>query len=124
MELVANIIFTLHVILAVFLIITPFIPNIDPVILLLHAITVPFILIHWVTNEDTCCLTTLEQMFRSGTQKSELFFQRLVGSVYQPQSYATTIGMIGLGSVSVYRSYVNKDTLKKRFSLSEPKKEK
>lgn len=82
--MLCHIIFIIHVLLILFIVITPF-TEADVIVMLLHAILVPCILFHWLVNDNTCCLTLIEQALRKNCDKEQLFFQRLVGPVYQPR---------------------------------------
>ena len=53
----------LHALLIGFVVITP-IMN-DPHLLLLHAVIVPFIILHWIANNNTCALSTLEMYLKN-----------------------------------------------------------
>jgi len=115
MELVANLIFFLHMLLVTFIILAPFSNNEG--ILLLHAITIPFILLHWVTNDNTCCLTVTEAYFRKGVGKEDLFFQKLIGPVYKPRHDVMIVGgMIILLGISLYKIYKRKDRIEVVFN--------
>ena len=104
MEFVANIIFSLHVLFVLFVLIAPLTE--DVAILMLHAITIPFIMMHWVTNDNTCCLTVTEAFFRQDVEKKDLFFHRLIGPVYEPRhDQFIIIGMLGLLGISLTKLY-------------------
>ncbi len=79
-KLVADMVQVLHLLFAVFLIITPFIGS-DP-LLSIQFITVPFVMLHWLMNNDTCCLTVMECKLR-GIDPSRSFFNGVVAPVYQ-----------------------------------------
>jgi hypothetical protein len=49
----------IHILFILFVIFIPF-TNIKP-FLMLHAMIVPFILLHWGFNDDTCSLTLMEE---------------------------------------------------------------
>ena len=53
----------LHFLVIGFFIISPFRDNLQ--ILLIHFISVPFLYLHWVTNNDTCALTLAEKYLRN-----------------------------------------------------------
>lgn len=78
--MLADLVFLLHLCFVLFVLVGPFIEN-DQV-LLLHAIVVPSLLLHWATNQDICALTLLESHLR-GVKMSETFLDRLVGHVYR-----------------------------------------
>lgn len=106
----------LHLLLVVFIISAPFTNNEG--ILLMHAITIPFILLHWVTNDNTCCLTVTEAYFRKGVPKDELFFQKLIGPVYEPRYDIMIIGgMLLLLGITLFKVYNRKERIEKVFKM-------
>jgi hypothetical protein len=116
--LISNLILLIHVILVLYIIVTPF--TNFPLNNLLHCTLIVCILIHWLANDNTCCLTLLEKYFRKNCNSKDLFFQRLVGPVYQPRHDKFIIyGMILLAIWSGYRSQPLKtyNELKSVFSL-------
>jgi hypothetical protein len=79
--MLAEIIRIIHGSLIIFLLGTPFFG--DASMLSLHVLIVPFILLHWLTNQTVCALTEIEK-FLSGKQKDdETFFGKVVGPVYK-----------------------------------------
>jgi hypothetical protein len=46
-----------------------------------HFITVPFLLLHWVTNNDICALTLLESKL-TGVKDENTFVGRIVQPIY------------------------------------------
>jgi len=86
-------------------------------LLLLHSVIVPFIIIHWITNNDTCVLTTLEKYFKNTTTKADednCFTVRLISPVYNFKIrhqrwsfyiYTITIGMWLLSSMKLFLKY-------------------
>ena len=116
METIANFIFTLHLLLIAFILTAPFADNEG--ILMMHAITIPFILLHWAANDNTCCLTVTEAYFRDGVPRSELFFQKLIGPVYEPRHDSLIIlGMLLLLGFSLYKIYERKSKILTVFQL-------
>ena len=89
MSIGANLIWVLHILLVIWLVVTPFTQN-EPM-LVLHLIMVPFLWFHWILNDDTCALTLIEQKLR-GIDPSECaeksFFFNLVSPVYKIQDDA------------------------------------
>lgn len=61
-EIILKIISLLHVIFVLFVVVTPFINS--NYFLLLHSITVPFVIMHWLCNDNTCALTLAERKLR------------------------------------------------------------
>ena len=50
--------------------------------LVMHALLVPFLWLHWLINDDTCALTLLESWLR-GVDARSSFFHRLVSPVFK-----------------------------------------
>ena len=77
----ANLIFVAHLVFFVFMLYCPF--SKQKVFNLFFLITAPFILLHWVTNNDVCALTEVEKILRGGKCESkDTFFGSLVAPVY------------------------------------------
>ena len=75
-----------------FIVITPF-TNINYFILI-HAIVVPFLMIHWICNDNTCILTIIERRLRKeiyGTNNDDdCITCRLIEPIYDFRAnYAT-----------------------------------
>jgi len=83
-ELFLQIIVFLHIMYILFIILAPF-SNIK-YILVLHVIIVPFMMMHWLTNNNMCALTLAEKHIRQqlyGTSDSDdCFTCRLIEPVY------------------------------------------
>lgn len=58
-KILLNIISALHIMLLLFVMCVPFINS--NYLLLLHFIIVPFIIFHWIINDNTCFLTVVER---------------------------------------------------------------
>lgn len=58
-EIIGQIIHILHTILIIGVVGVPFLNM--PYFLLLHSVFVPFMILHWLVNDNTCVLTTLER---------------------------------------------------------------
>lgn len=75
-----NIIFQIHLVMFITLMLLPF--TNDERTLEFYSLMVPFLFMHWTTNDDTCALTVAEQ-FITGKEKGETFFGRVMGGIYQ-----------------------------------------
>ena len=85
MESIQNIIiFILHVIFFIFVISTPF--NNSNYLSLLHLIIVPFIMFHWLLNDNTCSIVFMEKKFNKYilhyNDDYRGFFANLIEPVY------------------------------------------
>lgn len=101
----------IHLIVIIFVLAAPF--SNSNYLMLLHAIVIPFIILHWMLNNNTCCLTVAEKYIReknTGTtvKEADCFTYQLVAPIYDfnkdHQAFSTFIYIltISLWSVSVY----------------------
>lgn len=113
-KLLLNLIVILHTLYTLFVIVTPFIGT--NYFLLIHSIIVPFMIFHWLINDNTCALTLFEQKLReqiygSNINKEECFTCKLIEPVYDFKSnyasFSSTIYFVTvfLWSFSVYKLY-------------------
>ena len=58
----------------------------DQRILTLHLIGVPFLMLHWITNQSTCALTEIEKYLSGKEHDEETFIGSIVAPVYKFQS--------------------------------------
>jgi hypothetical protein len=68
-QIISNTIRLFHIIVILFVVIIPLTNG--PYLLLFHTIFVPFLILHWVTNNNTCVLTTTEKFFRDVKTKDD-----------------------------------------------------
>ena len=83
-DIIKNIIWILHFLIALFFIFGPFIFN-DKKFVLIYLICSIFLLLHWITNNNTCFLTTLESLYFNYDKElisKKGFFNRLINPVY------------------------------------------
>ena len=83
-EIIKKIIWILHFLLILFFVFGPFIFN-DKKYLLIYLLCSLFLLLHWVTNNNTCFLTTLESLYFNYDKElisKKGFFNRLINPVY------------------------------------------
>ena len=108
----------MHFVFVMFVILTPFLGN--NYFLLLHACVVPFMMLHWYTNDNNCALTLMEKKIRCnlyGTEPdpNECFTYNLIAPVYdfKKNNYdmSTIIYLItiSLWGYTLLRLYSNKD---------------
>lgn len=60
---ILNIIIIIHFLFVLFVVLTPFIGN--NYFLFLHSIIIPFVMLHWYTNDNNCALTLMERKIRT-----------------------------------------------------------
>ena len=70
----------LHLLFIIFVVVTPFTNYIT--ILGMHFITIPFLILHWILNNDVCFLTEIEHKL-SNKPRNKTFFGRLIQPVYR-----------------------------------------
>ena len=101
----------LHLIVILFVVGAPF--SNSNYLLILHIIVVPFIILHWILNNNTCCLTVVEKLIRNktyGTKVDELdcFTYQFIAPIYdfnknyKQHSDFIYLLTIGLWTTSVY----------------------
>jgi hypothetical protein len=71
----------IHWLVFLFIILTPFFGN--ERLLSMHLLIVPFIMLHWATNQSICALTEMEKMVTGATHDDDTFFGKVVGPVYK-----------------------------------------
>lgn len=83
--LLLYIVMIIHFLVIFFVVFVPFIGN--NYLLLVHSIIVPFIMIHWITNNNSCALTMIELNLRSKIEgihvdKKNCFTCRIINPIY------------------------------------------
>ncbi len=83
-EILLTAVQVLHVAFILFIVVTPFTNN--TYFLLLHVIMIPFLYLHWCTNNDTCMLTVVERYIQyqinGKIDDNECFTCRLIDPIY------------------------------------------
>jgi hypothetical protein len=101
----------IHLIVVIFVLAAPF--SDSNYLMLLHIIVVPFIILHWLLNNNTCCLTVAEKYIReknvgTSVKADDCFTYQLVAPIYDfnkdHEAFSTFIYILttGLWLVSVY----------------------
>jgi hypothetical protein len=101
----------LHVMVILFVVCSPF--SNSNYLLLMHIIIIPFIILHWYLNNNTCSLTLMEQIIKDktagqNTNKEDCFSYKFIAPIYDFNkntndfSIFTYIITIGLWFISVY----------------------
>ncbi len=121
-NIILTVITIIHYIYVIFILAAP-ITN-STLLLGLHSIFVPFMIFHWILNNDTCFLTVMESYIRNSAEgnktfdieqlmkkKEDCFTYKLVGPIFNfkedNQEFSTFIYMLvlALWGVSVYKLY-------------------
>ena len=87
--MIADIIHYIHFLVRIFIVATPFIGN--EYFLTLHLMIIPFIMIHWLTNQTVCALTELERLARGGCKADETIFGQIFTPIYKNESFVGRI---------------------------------
>ena len=61
-DLILKIVSLLHILFVIFVIVAPF--SGSNYFLMLHSVFIPFIIIHWICNDNTCVLTIVERYLK------------------------------------------------------------
>lgn len=69
----------IHLLFVLFVILTPFFGN--EILLTYHMVLVPFVMLHWLTNNDTCALTLFESKL-TGLDENDTFTGRIIKPIY------------------------------------------
>jgi len=107
----------IHTLFVLFVVITPF--SNSNYFLLLHAIVVPFVMLHWLLNNNMCALTLFEKKLREKitgtiTDKKECFTCKIIEPIYDFKNnykeraaliYAGTTLLFGIRSYKLYKKY-------------------
>jgi hypothetical protein len=113
----------LHLIIVLFIIITPFLNS--NYLLTLHVITVPFIIFHWIINNNTCSLTVAEKLIRKKTygdilNDNDCFTYNLIAPIYDFNKnyedfskfiYFFTFTLLSISSYKLFIKFYNKEIL-------------
>jgi len=110
--LLARVINILHILFVIFVVSTPF-TSIN-YILLLHSVFLPFLILHWVMNDNTCVLTLVERQARKQALgdnyiEEDCITCKLIEPIYNFKNDYKTFNKliytvtIALWSVSIYK---------------------
>ena len=86
--MLADLIQLIHILVRIFIFATPFLGG--DYLLSLHFIIIPFIMLHWVTNQTVCALTELERLAR-GCESGDTFFGKVMDPIYKNESFVGAI---------------------------------
>ena len=112
MNIAANIIAGLHILIIIFITITPFASS-NPLVLIYYCYILFFIMLHWCTNNDSCVLTLIESKLR-GKRSNETFMGKLIKPVYNVSSKELHYLALGLFFYAFFKSQIWK---KENYSM-------
>ena len=81
------VIFLLHILICAWALVAPFSSKEAK---LSYILIMPVVAIHWMTNDQSCCLTLLESKLR-GVGTTESFIHKLVTPVYNAPEETTAV---------------------------------
>ena len=115
LDILLKVISLVHIIFVIFVVLTPF-SNIN-YFLMLHAIFLPFIMLHWICNDNTCVLTVIERNLRKKiygkVDEEDCITCRLIEPVYDfRKDYATFSLIIYAITITLWLCSVGKLTYK------------
>lgn len=116
-KIILNIILFIHLSVMLFIIVTPFIDS--NYFLLMHCIIVPFIMLHWFLNDNTCILSIMEKKIREHItgkkiNKDDCFTSRIINPIYDFKAnnedwahvlYIVTTGLWLISTSKLYFKY-------------------
>lgn len=91
----------IHLCVVLFVALAPFSKSCN--LVLLHALCIPFMYLHWVTNNDTCALTELEKLLSNKRNNQETFIGSIVSPVYKLENNDLKIASMLLWLISLSR---------------------
>ena len=106
----------IHTLFVAFILIAPF-SNIE-LLLTYHFIIVPFLWIHWYTNNDVCALTLIESKLRGIENTSDTYIGSIINPIYKIQNkdfYIITAILFIITSYNLHYTY-NFNLLKLTFT--------
>lgn len=114
--LILHLITLLHTLYILFVLLIPFVGN--NYFLILHSFVIPFMIFHWVTNNNTCALTMAEKFIRAKKEgvsmnsiEDKCFTCKLINPVYdftnnyKKLSIITYVIVIILWIFTMYKIY-------------------
>ena len=106
----------IHTLFVAFILLAPF-SNIE-LLLTYHFIIVPFLWIHWYTNNDVCALTLIESKLRGIENTSDTYIGSIINPIYKIKNndfYIITAFLFIITSYNLYYTY-NFNLLKLTFT--------
>lgn len=123
-ELLLKMITFAHVLFVIFVTTTPLTNS--NYFLLLHAIVIPFLMVHWIFNDNTCVLTIIERKLRKEINKKngvidesvedDCITCRLIEPIYDfKKNYKTFSSIIYFITISLWLTSVIKLVCKYKY---------
>jgi hypothetical protein len=120
-KILLYIIHLIHLLFVLFIVLAP-LSNINA-ILTLHCVTVPFLFLHWITNNDVCALTLAEyhirkKLYGEKVNDTDGFLARIINPIFHfPNDnkdldrhiHIITFVLFLISSYKLYRKIKNKE---------------
>jgi len=121
-EILLKLITVIHICFIIFMVVTPFFNS--NYFLLLHTIFIPFLIFHWICNDNTCVLTVIEKKLRkeiSGeVDENDCITCRLIEPVYDFRKNYQGFTMI-IYTITILLFLLSSGKLVYRYSTGEIK---
>ena len=124
-NILLNIISFVHILYILFIVIVPFTNS--NYLLFLHTIIVPFMIFHWILNDNTCFLTLVEKYIRNGfntvkgrTNNDDCFTCRIIEPIYDFEKNNKTMSDL-IYIITIFLWVVSFTKLYKKYSSGEIK---
>jgi hypothetical protein len=102
----------LHLLIVLFVLFVPFTNSLY--LLKLYFMFVPFMILHWKLNNDTCALTEIEKYITNKKDSKDTFIGSIMGPVYEPKSQKIEILCLILWSITLYKLNSHYNIIKKK----------
>lgn len=113
-NIILTIITIIHIVVIILILTIPFVDNNQ--LLFMYLVMIPFLVLHWVANNNTCCLTVTEQYLRGVSsnkpiEMDDCLTYKLIAPIYDfkknNESYSTFIysSVFALWSIAFYKIY-------------------
>jgi hypothetical protein len=126
-KFILSLINIIHLLVILFVFIAPFTNS--TILLLLHAIIIPFIMLHWILNNDTCAITEIEKIMRKKinggkeVNQNDCFSYKIISPIYNFLSNNPNYSKLSwfitilLWSISIYKLQYHKEQIKEIINI-------
>lgn len=116
-DILLQLITLLHVIFVIFVVVTPFIGS--NYFLFIYSIFIPFMILHWICNDNTCVLTIIERKLRKEiygkVDEEDCVTCRLIEPIYDFRKNYKSFSMIIYG-ITILLWFIAVGKLYSRYS--------
>lgn len=97
-NVLASVICIIHIIIFCLIFIIPFTNS--NYLLFSYILIVPFIEMHWIMNNDICCLTEAEKLLR-GVKDNDCFTNKILSPIYKFPNNNESLSMISYFTINI-----------------------